>query len=377
MENLDKQLQEYNNKLEYNYAKANTKSKKKRIFDDLFVFGRMCRESFFVERNFDWEYDKSLIGLSNYDNNILKSNILKNKDIYLKISDSVIEEYIKTKYPLYKCYVDQYRECHKLKDGRMMEIILSFLNSFNQDLYKRFKEKVNEGILFKIQNDEQGSLGHTCEFRILQKNLMFINSNRENIDTINEAITIMHEYGHSFEMDLYHKSGIKNNMQLYPFHEVSSEFIEYAFISYLLENKIYTEDVKILNRLYFIELFYFMFGMNLFSEIEKISEDEYELDTEAMKQKETLIQEKINYYGMSDYEFSDFDKCFIYGTGYLFAPYLYKNYKQDPKYFIKEFQNALLTYPYTNSINAFERVGVTPEILTEGKVLRKVLEDSK
>lgn len=377
MENTDKNIQEYKNKLEYLYAKANTISKKKRIIDDLFIFSRMCREDFFVEKIFDWEKDQNLLGISTYDNNILKANILRNKDIYLEISSSVIEDYIKTNFPFYRSYKDSFKEYHKLKEGYMMDIILSFLNDFDNNLCQKFKDKVNEGHLYKINNYEEDSLGHTCEFITLQNNIMFISSNKEDKDTIQDAVTIMHEYGHSIEMDLYHKSGIKNTMQLYPFHEVSSQFIEYAFINYLTENKIYSEDLEKINRRYLTDLFYFIFGINLFSEIDKVGEDEYEYDTEKIKEKEIMIQEKTNYYEMTDYDFEVFDKCFIYGIGYLFSPYLYENYKQNPNEFMKAFQNALLTYPYTNNIDSFKNVGVTSDILKEGKILRKVLKGSK
>ena len=44
---------------------------------------------------------------------------------------------------------------------------------------------------------------------------------------------------------------------------------------------------------------------------------------------------------------------------------------------MKEFKNALLTYPYTNSINAFKLVGVDIDALIKGDTLRRVLKNSK
>ena len=44
---------------------------------------------------------------------------------------------------------------------------------------------------------------------------------------------------------------------------------------------------------------------------------------------------------------------------------------------MKEFKNVLLTYPYTNSINTFKRVGVTEDTLIKGDVLKKVLRNSR
>lgn len=377
MNKLEELIKKYADKLYCGYVNANTKSKKKRIYNDLFMYSQMCHNNFFVSDNFIWEDDIKLSEFSTYDNNILKSNILINKDIYARISDTVIDSYVETNFPLYKSYIDAYREYHKLNNKQMIEIILSFLNEFDYELYKKFKEKMDSADIFIQNKDEENFYGATCEFNVLKKSLMFINTENDGEYNIRIGATIMHEFGHSFEMNLYHTSGIQNNMQLYPFHEVSSQFFEYAFIEYLLSNKIHVSDAKVFRRLSLIELFYFVAGMNIFRDIEKISKDEYNVDYNLTEEKENKIKEKVNYYGAENYDFDDFDRCYIYGLGHLFSSYLYENYKKDPKYFMKEFKNALLTYPYTNSINAFKLVGVDIDALIKGDTLRRVLKNSK
>ena len=52
---------------------------------------------------------------------------------------------------------------------------------------------------------------------------------------------------------------------------------------------------------------------------------------------------------------------------------MYECYKDNPEYFKKEFKNTLLTYPYSNSIDTFEKVGVLYEELIKGDKLKKVL----
>ena len=91
------------------------------------------------------------------------------------------------------------------------------------------------------------------------------------------------------------------------------------------------------------------------------------------------IQNRLNYYSFPSEEGDviKFRHSFIYGLGDLFSLYLYEHYKEDPNNFKKEFRNALLSYPYGNEIKEFERVGITPEILIEGKVLKKVLDSRK
>ena len=94
-----------------------------------------------------------------------------------------------------------------------------------------------------------------------------------------------------------------------------------------------------------------------------------------MEEKQSSICERVNYYGFNKIDINQFDNAYIYGLGYLVSPYLYENYKEDPKYFMKEFKNALLNYPYTNSIDSFKGVGVTSDILIKGDVLKRVLKN--
>lgn len=376
MKTIEQQIKEYEEKLNYIYAKANTKSKMKRIEDSLFMFSDMCHDRLYFDEPFHWEKDGRLVDHSAEKSSMFRANILAHKDLYEQISESVINAYISENISFYELGTIEYKRFHKLKKGQMIEIISSFLSEFNSDLYRTFKEKLKDETIFIDKDGEEGSLGVTYGIAPLKKNLMFATSGDEIGATIRVAATLMHEFGHDYEMNLYHKSGIQNRMWLYPFFEVSSQFFEYAFIKYLIDNRIYTEDTKLYTQITLYELFYFMFGINLFSEIKKESDNEYTLDLDRMKEKELQICERINYYGMHDFDMNMFKKSYIYGLGYLFSPYLYENYKNNPN-FMKEFQNALLTYPYTNSIYSFEKVGVTPEILIEGKTLKKVLGSSR
>ena len=373
MNEIQKDILKDKIKLDYIYAKANTISKKKRLEDELFMFSDMCHEKFLLEDHFSWEYDQSFGLIDNKEKDIFTKNVLDKKDIYEKISDSVIDTYIDANYPFYKRDIDIYTKYHNLKKGQMKDIILSFLSTFNNDLYKLYKDSIKEGLLFKERGGVEESYGVTYGFSSLKKNYMFASTNLNGEDTLMVAATIMHEFGHHYEMGLYHKSGIQNKMWLYPFMEITSQFFEYAFINYLKDNKIYLEDVNLYQRLSFYELFYFMFGINILSEIKKVGPNEYTYDIDEMREKEEKLNKKINYYQIEGFDMDEFTKCYTYGLGYLCSPYLYKMYKQDPRVFMKEFQNALLTYQYTNDINTFETVGVTTDKLIEGKVLRKVL----
>ena len=243
MNEIQKDILKDKVKLDYIYAKANTISKKKRLIDELFMFSEMCHEKFLIENPFAWEYDKTFNLIGNNEKNIFTRNVLVNKDIYEKISDSVINTYINAKYPFYKRDIDIYTKYHRLKRGQMKDIILSFLSSFNNYLYRLYKDNISHGLLFKEKGGTEDSYGVTYAFSSLKKNYMFARTNLNGDDTIMVAATIMHEFGHNYEMKLYNNSGIQNKMWLFPLLEISSQFFEYAFINYLKENKIYLETI--------------------------------------------------------------------------------------------------------------------------------------
>ena len=52
---------------------------------------------------------------------------------------------------------------------------------------------------------------------------------------------------------------------------------------------------------------------------------------------------------------------------------MYENFKKDPKYFIKEFDKALLDYSFTEDMSSFKRVGVSYDDLVKGDTLKNVL----
>jgi len=337
----------------------------------------MCHSKELIFEKFDWENNEELKDLLDNDASILRRNILLNKETYLKISDSIIDDYISSHFPFYLKDIDSYRDYRIISEKEMFDIIFSFLNNFDNSLIKVLKNIIRDQRLFVSGLEEQGTFGETCEISILKKNFMFVSGGPNGSCSIRVAASIMHEFGHNLEMNLYHTSGITNNMYNYPFHEVSSQFLEYAFINYLIENNIYKEEAHLYKRIYLTELFYFVFGMNLFSEMQQISKNEYQIDSDFMEAKEKIICDRINYYGFPKITFDKFDNSYLYGIGYLLSLYLYENYQNNPEHFTKEFKNTLLLYPHINSVNAFESLGVTPEILIKGKTLKRVLKGSK
>lgn len=369
-------LKIYEEKLKEAYASANTKSKKKRIARDLITFSSLCYDYFGIDKKYEWDYDYSILELvEDYEISFVNT-VMSNTILFEEIFKKTVNTFIDIKYPFYK---DYYREYKKIPDKEFQDIIFSFLNSYDPKLLKHFKVMLDEGSVFGADLDD--CQGFTYPFETLNKSLVFYSDYENSVGT---SAIVAHEYGHCYEMKNFYNTGAKNYFDKVfktPYYEISSKFFEYAFLNYLKENKIYTKDTNMRLSIYYMDLLINSFNIELLSKMKQIEINEYGIvkADEEILQLGKELQEKLNYYDIitkDEYSFSYRD-THIYGLGSMLGIYLYQNYKDDPKLFKKEFEIALLNYPYSNDIASFERVGITPDILTEGKVLRKVLEDSK
>lgn len=371
-------LQDHEKKLNEIYARANTKSKRKKIAHDLLTFSNICNEHFEMTKIFEWEKDIKIISeIKNY-NLPFVNDIVNNTNIYNSIFTSTLNTFLNSDYNIYDYYAKKYQ---KLTDKEMQELLFDFLSSYDESLMKDFESKLNNNEIF-IGNTE-GYSGITYPIQCLNKNLIFCSP--ANYNTIYGTQILAHEFGHHYEMSLFNSTGKSCFLDIAytkPYYEISSRFFEYAFLKYLEENKILTKDVNksidyllfdLLSRSYNIYLMYLMKEVKI-DELDNVYIYEKNIVNIANE-----IQEKINYYSFPSEEGDviKFRHSFIYGIGDIFGIYLYENYKEDPNNFKKEFKNCLLNYPYGDSIRAFERIGVTPEVLEENKVLKKILDDKK
>ena len=375
---IEELLKDYEHKLNEIYARANTKSKRKRIVNDLITFSNICSEHFGVDKEFEWERDLKIISLlKNYRVPFIQ-NIVKNTELFYNIFTSVLNSFIEGSYSIYNYYGKEYR---RLTERELEELILEFLNSYDPALQKDFCDKLEHAELF--YSDLHGYAGLTYPIGCLNKNLIFFNSDLWR--NINDISVIAHEYGHCFEMKNFYMTGRGNYLDVIyvkPFYEISSRFFEYAFLKFLQENNVYNDDVMKCLNTYLFDLLIRTYNIVLLYSMSELSIDEldnaYILDDSFMD-KAKVIQEKINYYSLP-FKKGDVIKyrySFLYGIGDLFSIYLYENYKEDSHNFKKEFRNALLAYPYCDDTSSFERVGITHELLIEGDALKRVLRNSR
>jgi len=369
-------MKKFEHKLNEVYAGANTKSKRKRIARDLVTFGSLCYLYFGIDKEYDWDFDHSLIHLTEDSGVKFVQKVMFNSSFYEKMFKNVVDTFISVDFPFYK---DYYRDYNRIPDYEFQDIIFSFLNSYDPKLLKNFKEMLENGNVFCADLEDCQGFTFPCE--CLNKNFVFYEDSE---NTVGVAATVVHEYGHCFEMNNFYNTGATNffdKAYRTPYYEISSKFFGYAFLRYLKENNIYKKDAEMRLGIYYIDLLINSFNINLLKFMEQIEINEEENvnvgDDTLVYARE--IQEKLNYYDIvsSDEYCFNYRSSYIYGLGSIYGIYLYDNYKKDPSYFKKEFQNALLSYPYSGNLDSFERIGVNFDVLTSCKVLKRVLEDSK
>lgn len=370
-------LQEYEKKLNELYARANTKSKKKRLLTDLINFSRLCYEHFGIDKTFEWEKDPEIISLIDNLTIPFIEGTYEQKDMFLDISSSVLNTFLDIRYNLYSDYG---KNMSILSSYEIQELTFTFLSKYNPELLKTYKEKLEDFEMFDVSMiGTTGFAGITYPMPCLKKNIIFCDNNFSNILT---ASTLMHELGHSYEYDLKRKCGYKDfaqQMGASPYLEVSSKFLEYTFLNFLKENKIIDRDIHMAFTHYYQKMLENIYGIHIICRTPYLHINGYgyaEINDATIASYANTIKDGLNYHDVSSDigEQINYRNSFIYGLGSLLSIYLYENYKQDHNMFQKEFKNALINYPYIG-IEAFERVGVTPEILIEGKTLKKVLTD--
>lgn len=377
METIEEIVNYYENKLTDLYLRANTKSKRKKLVRDLIAFKEICTERFELDKTFVWEQDDEILTLTKSGRVPFVTEVANNGIMYNEIFTNTLNILIEEEFPMYKYYRKDYQ---RLTLREVQEIIFDFLNQYDEKLLQEFKNKINSDRLFC--GPLIGYKGTTYSIGSLNTNLMFYTP--EYGCNIDSASTIVHEYGHSMEMDYYYKVGRTNYFDIVrgsPYYEISSRFLEYAFLNYLKENNILVEEAnKRIHRVLF-DLLVRSYEIMMIYKLKEIDIDELDnvyIVDDSIKKEAEEIQKKLNYYSLqsSPGDIFKYRHSFLYGIGDLSAVILYEKYKQDPKYFKKEYINASLTYPDMGLL-AFEKVGLTRDDMTDGSSLKRLLRSSK
>lgn len=364
-------------RLTYLYVKADTISKKKRIAYDLIAFDNMYNCFMDKEVELPWGNDEFLIdfrldvfyGLFEY--------VLYNKFFLLDVVENSFDIFIENNF---STYCDYGKKFHKLDEGRLQEYIINFYNSVGENLGNVFIDKLNNGEIF-INNSLKYNIGVVFPIESLKRNFILFKAG-ENM-CLEDARVLAHELGHDFEFNNSYTCGVSciwDNMSKTFYGEVSACFFEYAFINYLIENKIYLEDAIKLKGRYLDDIFDNLKNILIIFSQSKISIDcelKVKLKNNEMVDFANGLLEEMNY--DERYKLDDkigFRKSIVYGIGRLMGIYIYEFYKNNSKEFLYNFRRALLEYK-DKGIDAFRYVGVSSDDLIKGDGLRKTLEQFK
>lgn len=359
----------------YLYAKANTKSKKAKIAYDLIFFEEMYNKFSDELVVFPWSDDKYINEERIRVADAYVENILKEQIIYSQMSYIGFNMFVEENFSLYTDYGKNY---HKISGKMLQKYIFQFFQNLDKDLVERFKSKLLSNEMF-INTNIGDYAGLTFPMESINKNIILFDSKDDM--TINEARSLVHELGHDFEFENSHKSGVDNTWNKIcrtSYVEVSSSFFEYAFINYLIENKIYIDDALMLKRRYLIQTCYFLVNILAIINIKDLKLDYNYCVTLDNVEYANSILDLIN---SCEHRYQEGDKlnlrtCFIYGVGKLLAIYIYELYRENSIDFLSKFKKSLLEYKDIG-ISAFKNLGVTEEELISGRILKRVLNDCK
>ncbi len=140
------------------------------------------------------------------------------------------------------------------------KIIDSFLESFNKDMFEYYIYLKNNGYidLFTEKDREENE---TNNIFMLNKRYILLGSRI----SIEGAHVIIHEIGHAYSQKLEKDNDASYN-DCYSFFEFYSSFMERMFTNYLLSNKLYVKDAKIVNDKYLYQLRLYAKDLMLFRE---------------------------------------------------------------------------------------------------------------
>ena len=361
---------------EYLYAKTYTKSKKKEVAYDLIFFEMMYNKLAEEAVAFSWSNDIDLINVRFEVANGLIINVLKEQNILKEIFNSNFKIFVESGFSLYTDYMKNY---HRFSEELMLKNMGMFLRNIDRSLFDRLKDKLENEEVF-INNAIKKPSGLTYPLEVVDKNIIMYIARANG--SVEAARILAREMGHDFEFENAKKAGITSiwsKIAKTIYVEACPSFFEYAFINYLIENKIYLDDAFMLKRRYLNQVFcYLSYALTLLN-IENIKID---LAFDALLEE----QETVDYANDLLVRMNSCDKLYkvgdklnfrtsiVYAMGKLMGIYIYEIYKNNPKKFLDNFRKILIDYK-DNTFESFGMIGITKEMMTNGNVLRRVLSD--
>lgn len=355
------------------YERANTKSKRKRLAEDLLSISDLYYNYLGEDKLLLWDKEGLIDDLIFENLYLFFDNIINRKNSYFNISNKVLNDFKNSGYNFNKQYYEEFKYFNYVSRKDFFEIISEFLNSLDSSLLIDFDKLINNKEALFL-NSLYNESAFAYSLNNVKSSLLIFNDYFYDKFSIEFAAILLHEFGHRMEFSLYNDRTCCIDRKETPLIEISSTFLEYSFINYLIDNNIYKDDAfKYLNRMT-RNLFCYSVDMNVFSKME-IDTDRLEesCDLEEFNDKRKDIFNSYNYFYTGDNSGHDIRNAFIYGLGTIASIYMYDFYKNNPKDFMKTYKNCLLNYPYSKSFDSFKDVGVSEDIILNGNLVKKLI----
>ena len=284
----------------------------------------------------------------------LIDNFISEKEEHHEIANSLIKTYDKEfcfykKKPLY------------LSENQMYEIIYNFLNDeFNQA--SEFSELVNNGYIYKADNDDNDCAGYTI-YNCISKNSFIIILDNKYITDIDMMRVLVHEFGHVINNNEKNNSSRKQELSgglVSSYIEVYSLLYEKLFLDYLIKNKIFPNNsIKSLKDYYFEGYSYINSLEYLSSLKDSLLKKENYLKKAYIKE-QLLVDENGKSY-IPAFATSNIGNALSYSYGILMANYLAELKHKDEDTFNKNFDNFKLKRYNSFDFNIFNDIGTNKE----------------
>lgn len=305
------------------------------------------------------------------------SELYENSEFYEAQAHNVL-----TRFSLENFGIDSPQETNEriFTEKETLEIIRTFLNSYDEKLDKLFMNMRENGQIGTISNfNLSKGIDGKC-FWINSLNKTYILSG-EKYNTLSTMSLLIHELGHAYEFNLLTGKSLESRQGIYAtLHtEVTSTFFENAFNEFLRENEIKKIEVFNIKERYLKLLFeqfyqaYFVFHSKNFTNgtyFVKVRSGEYR----------KILKKIIHEFGydidLIDHEFN-INSLLSYGNSMLTSLKLYEIYKDNPSFFKKEFDRIILSYGIEKNPSIYNCLGISDEDMCEATILESEFEKQK
>lgn len=254
-------------------------------------------------------------------------------------------------------------------EKEMYEIISDFFRDCNKKAALLFDFLIKGKRIFELPKEEEEGKAYNL-FNIFQNNFYIFIKNNGNIVTT--MTRIVHEIGHAMDELQFLSLGERKQCNYYTnkssLVEVISTIYEKEFLDFLLEKGIYKEYAQQEMKVYFSSLRFFAEQADF---LFYLPNDLLKMDNYKNVSKQDLIKYLEDYcsllvdhdamYDPSDLDLCDALKCYY---GFALSSYFTNLKKQDSQQYQENFHNFLKLRAGYFPSNFLERMGTTPQELT-------------